>query len=97
MKIKLDPSEVGIILINWAKEKYKTHNVSIVKMSGGGGTMEAELEVTMDEHNFGSGSSAVSETIIQETLAKLHGRQNTMVPEEPDLTPDFSGATEGLV
>lgn len=91
MRIKLDTAEVSIILINWAKEKYRTHNVSIM------GAADAELEITMDEQGFGTGSQLVANEHIEALTKRFSERPPTTIDVEPDLTPCFVGTAEGLV
>jgi len=93
MKIKLDQSEIGQILINWGKERYKTHNVSVVAIANDG----AEIEVILDELGM---SNSVPQEATDEFIRKMQvGLPRAHVPpvDEPDLTPDFAGASEGLI
>lgn len=98
MKIKLDEKEIGQILINWAKDKYKTHNVSATYIVNEAkttrNTVFVELEVTMDEQGFGTASTHLADAAIKEAITKFDGR--TIEDHAPDFTPDWAGATEGL-
>lgn len=86
MRIVLDQQEMSAILINWAKDKYKTHNVSVERLSD----KEAMLQVTPQESEF----SPADDKLISERMAKLQDA-NRHIPIE-QLT-EFSGVSVSSV
>lgn len=92
MKIKLEVNEVAAILRDWAKTKYKTHNINcdftITK-----DTFDAELEIIMPADDI-SDSSSNELREAQRGLPRVSHYSNEM--EEPSFVPDFSGVTANL-
>lgn len=66
MRIILDKQEVAAILINYGKEKYKTHNVSVEKMSVDG---SSELLVTLTDDAFGSATAQLASDQYKNVVA----------------------------
>lgn len=87
MKLKLDEKETAAILVEWAKVKYKTHNIS-VQYAQENGRLFAEIEIMMNDDQFGEGSSKLTEEAIA-NMHKLPSAQNLYNPVEQDFTPVF--------
>lgn len=90
MKIRLEANEIGAILKEWARMKYKTHNINCDILIGKT-SVEAELEIIMSSDEITEERSA--------SMAELLSLQKGLprkADSEPDFTPDFSGTTEGL-
>lgn len=60
MRVVLDKQEAASIIIGWAKEKYKTHNVSVEKITG----EQVEIMVTMGEEGFVNASMQNIQTAV---------------------------------
>jgi hypothetical protein len=90
MKIKLEANEIGAILKEWAKSKYKTHNINCDLLLGKT-TVDAELEIIMPEQDIGNTQTNAS---MAELMAAQVGLPKAHLMQ--DLTPDFAGNTEGL-
>lgn len=91
MKLKIDEKEIAAILVDWAKAKYKTHNISVQYIKDYN-RLFAEIEIMLSEDQFGDSASKLTE----ETIAKLHkvpSAQNLYNPEEDDLMPVFPDVT----
>ena len=56
MRIQLDTQELSAIIINWGKEKYKTHNVSVEDLNSSG----AAVMVTIPVDEFGSATTKLA-------------------------------------
>lgn len=91
MKLKLDEAEMGAILIAWAKQKYKTHNVSVTYIINENKTtmnaIQAELEITLGE----SIVDGPVQLISAEVISKMHTMINSMpTTDSPDLASTFT-------
>lgn len=90
MKIKLEANEIGAILKEWAKMKYKTHNINCDLILSKN-LVEAEIEVVMPEQDMAETQANVN---IVELMASQAGLPR--LHQEPDLMPNFAGTAEGL-
>lgn len=84
MKIKLDANEIAAILINWAKQKYNTHNINADFKNN-----EAEIEIVMPTDQIANGGSEVTDFAIRKARERIiDGYQpSKTVDEQPDLSP----------
>lgn len=83
MRISLDKQEIGLILINWAKDKYHTHNVSVETLTD----KEAMLFVNPQETEF----SPATDKIIQQNFNKLQEKNLALsIQQQNEFDRDHS-------
>lgn len=100
MKIILEVNEIAAILREWAKVKYKTHNINCDFASNTTATLEiiASDEVLVDGV---APNAAMDQSKLVEAMRNIKARPEGFDTEVPDLMSEVhaavAGVTEGLL
>lgn len=96
MKIRLDGEEIGILVRDWGKKKYNTHNVVLTWVHTSSG-VEAELEIVLNEDQFTNTSRSVDSMMPDTEVSKALARFTQQTTERllPELEPDLEGPPIG--
>lgn len=100
MKIKLDEKEAAAIIVDWAKKKYKTNNVSLVygfnvNDTGVVKDMSVEIDVMLSDDQIVDTPTEATMEAFKRIKGALpnDATETSLNGAEPDNSPAWGGST----
>lgn len=98
MEINLNAQEISAILVSWAKQKYKTHNINagfkVDQVHTSSWNIKAVLEIIMSDGELADQQLETPELSISRARERIRNSVAGFMPNTTDEQPDFTPMSE---